>query len=189
VGAPYAPPPLAFFVVSSPPFAWGAPPPAAASCSACSRDRVTIPQNGEDLTSKLTIRRAGAGEIIEPKKRWSVGRIRYPAVPLEGVAQLGVDLVLLEVVDGEVEVLAGLLLTLTFPSRLILVVSSSSTASPVLHGADDSSSDPSAPAPSSPPLSPFRAVREILAAARDRDLGLFVKFDGVELAYELNLRT
>jgi hypothetical protein len=84
----------------------GAPPLAAASCSTCSRDRITIPQNGEDLTSKLTIHRAGAGEIIEPKKRWSVGRIRYPAVPLEGVAQLGVDLVLLEVVDGEVEVLA-----------------------------------------------------------------------------------
>jgi hypothetical protein len=32
-------------------------------------------------------------------------------------------------------------------------------------------------------------VREILAVARDRDLGLFVKFDGVKLAYELNLRT
>lgn len=30
----------------------------------------------------------------------------YPAVALEGVAQLGVDLVLLEVVDGEVEVRA-----------------------------------------------------------------------------------
>jgi hypothetical protein len=77
---------------------------------------------------------------LNPKKRWSDGRIRYPAVSLEGLAQLGVDLILLEVADGEVEVLAGLLVTLTFPSRLILVVSSSSAASPVLHGADDSSS-------------------------------------------------
>jgi hypothetical protein len=32
-------------------------------------------------------------------------------------------------------------------------------------------------------------VRERLAAAQDRDLGLLVKFDGVELAHELNLRT
>jgi hypothetical protein len=30
----------------------------------------------------------------------------YPAVPLEGVPQLGVDLLLVEVVDGEVKVLA-----------------------------------------------------------------------------------
>ena len=66
-------------------------------------------KTARDLTINLTIRRAGAGAINANKKKsddGSVGRIRYPAVPLEGVAQLRVDLVLLEVVDGEVEVLA-----------------------------------------------------------------------------------
>jgi hypothetical protein len=35
---------------------------------------------------------------------------------------------------------SGLLVMLTFPYRLILAASSSSAASPILHGADDSSS-------------------------------------------------
>jgi hypothetical protein len=68
----------------------------------------------------------------------------YPVVPLEGVAQLGVDLVVFEVVYGEVEFMVavspGLAVTLTFPSRLSLAASSSSAASPVRHGAEDSSS-------------------------------------------------